>query len=875
MSSRRHFLQKLSIALGITSISPSVKSLFAKQDSPDRKNVSNGDSRSLENSGFNTPYTGEYLNRVAFPIGGIGAGMVCLEGTGALSHVSVRNAPDIFNEPYMFAALCIKNKVGNIAKVLEGSVPEWKYFGMPESGVGSGRASYGFPRFKKATFTTRFPFGKIELTDDDVPFKVKITGWSPFILGDPDNSSLPAGALEYHFSNSSNNTQDAIFSFNSQNFMHIPRRSVTSTRFEKGELIKEFPGGFLLWRDGTKDNPHYEGGFAFFADEENVRVNHHWFRGSHFDAKTISWKNIESGNIEENPPADEKATGASLYVPFKLNPGEEKTIRLKFCWYVPHTNLRKGAELDDCCSSDDKSCCETHKPWYAGKFESIYDLGKYWRDQFKDLRSKTKLFTSSFYDSTLPSEVIEAVAANLTILKSPTVLRQTNGRLWAWEGCHDGSGCCAGSCTHVWNYAQAIPHLFPSLERTLRETEFSESQTKEGFQKFRSSLPIRPAGPGRHAAADGQLGGIMKIYRDWRISADPVWLKGLWPDVKKSLDYCIKTWDPKHKGILEEPHHNTYDIEFWGPDGMCTSFYLGALTAAVEMGKELRDDVTIYQELLEKGKSYMESELFNGEYFFQKVQWKGLQAKNPVELAKGAWNVNYSPEAIALFRKEGPKYQYGDGCLSDGILGLWIAKVCGLDEFILDPNKTKSHLRSVYKYNLRRNLTDHVNPQRPSYALGNDGGLLLCTWPKGDEPTLPFVYSDEVWTGIEYQVASHLMFEGMVEEGLEIVRICRKRYDGRVRNPFNEYECGHWYARAMSSYGLLQALTGLRYDAIEKTLYIESKIGDNFNSFISTESGFGNAGLKNGKPFIDIKMGDIKIDRCIVSGEELPLNILN
>jgi hypothetical protein len=341
------------------------------------------------------------------------------------------------------------------------------------------------------------------------------------------------------------------------------------------------------------------------------------------------------------------------------------------------------------------------------------------------------------------------------------------------------------------------------------------------------------------------------------------------------LDYCIKTWDPKHKGILEEPHHNTYDIEFWGPDGMCTSFYLGALTAAVEMGKELRDDVTIYQELLEKGKSYMESELFNGEYFFQKVQWKGLQAKNPVELAKGAWNVNYSPEAIALFRKEGPKYQYGDGCLSDGILGLWIAKVCGLDEFILDPNKTKSHLRSVYKYNLRRNLTDHVNPQRPSYALGNDGGLLLCTWPKGDEPTLPFVYSDEVWTGIEYQVASHLMFEGMVEEGLEIVRICRKRYDGRVRNPFNEYECGHWYARAMSSYGLLQALTGLRYDAIEKTLYIESKIGDNFNSFISTESGFGNAGLKNGKPFIDIKMGDIKIDRCIVSGEELPLNILN
>ena len=182
---------------------------------------------------------------------------------------------------------------------------------------------------------------------------------------------------------------------------------------------------------------------------------------------------------------------------------------------------------------------------------------------------------------------------------------------------------------------------------------------------------------------------------------------------------------------------------------------------------------------------------------------------------------------------------------------------------------------AVHKYNLRKDLTNHVNPQRPSYALGNEGGLLLCTWPNGEEPALPFVYSDEIWTGIEYQVASHLIFEGMVEEGLEIVRLCRERYDGRIRNPFNEYECGHWYARAMSSYGLLQALTGLRYDAIDKTLYIDSKIGNDFKSFVSTNTGFGSAGLNDGKPFIDIKSGEINIDRCIVSGEEVPINMMN
>jgi hypothetical protein len=148
---------------------------------------------------------------------------------------------------------------------------------------------------------------------------------------------------------------------------------------------------------------------------------------------------------------------------------------------------------------------------------------------------------------------------------------------------------------------------------------------------------------------------------------------------------------------------------------------------------------------------------------------------------------------------------------------------------------------------------------------------LLCTWPRGGELSIPFVYSNEVWTGIEYQVASHLILEGRVDEGLEIVRVCRDRYDGSIRNPVNEYECGHWYARAMSSYGLLQGLTGIRYDAVEKTLYIDSRIGDNFKSFLSTATGFGSVGLKQGEPFLEVQAGDIKVDKVLVSGTEMSL----
>jgi hypothetical protein len=267
-----------------------------------------------------------------------------------------------------------------------------------------------------------------------------------------------------------------------------------------------------------------------------------------------------------------------------------------------------------------------------------------------------------------------------------------------------------------------------------------------------------------------------------------------------------------------------------------------------------------YVKLLEKGKAFIEGELFNGEYFIQKIRWQDLHAADPVR----AFTAGMLPEeAFNLLQAEGPKYQYGSGCLSDGIMGMWMASVAGLQE-VVDSNKVTSHLVSVYRHNFRKDLTDHDNPQRPTFALGNEGGLLLCSWPYGGKLTLPFVYSNEVWTGIEYQVASHLMFKGEVDKGLEIVRACRNRYDGTVRNPFDEYECGHWYARALSSYGLLQGLTGIRYDAVDRVLFMEPRIKGDFTSFVSTETGFGIAGLKDGKPFVEVKMGKIPFEKIVL-----------
>lgn len=804
-------------------------------------------------------YEGAALNRVAFPLGGIGAGTICLEGTGALSHVSLRHKPEVFNEPLIMGALYVKG-ASPTARVLEGPVPRRKAFGDPGSGNGCHGRSYGLPRFAKASFSSRFPFGTVALDDPSMPLQVELTGWSPFIPADADSSSLPAAGLEYRFINRGPKPVEAVFSFHAANFMKVDKKP--------GVSIQAMKNGFVLTQAPTPEVPWDEGHFAVFTDEP-AKVDGAWFRGGWFDPLTMLWNSVMEGKTVNRKPhaKGDPGSGGSLYIPFEVKAHSERTITVRLAWYVPSSPMRVGRDAAPaapvacgagCACGDKPAVPEGYRPWYAGQFADISAVTRFWLKHYDRLRAGSAAFSECFYDTTLPAEVVESAVANLSILKSPTCLRQTDGKLWAWEGCGDNSGCCHGTCTHVWNYAQAIPHLFPALERTLRDTEFGPSQDEQGHQNFRASLPIREPDHGFHAAADGQLGGLMKLYREWRISGDTAWMKTLWPRARKSLEYCIGTWDPDHTGTLVEPHHNTYDIEFWGADGMCTSFYLGALQAAILMGRANGDDVALFEELLARGRTVAESVLWNGEYFFQKVQWKGLRAGDPTTFSTLNSYQAAAPEAQAILKKEGPKYQYGTGCLSDGVLGDWLARCCGMEP-VFDEGKAASHAAAIFKHNFRQSLADHSNPQRPSYAMGNEAGLLLCSWPRGGKPLLPFVYSDEVWTGIEYAVASHLFMMGRVKDGLAIVRAVRARYDGTVRNPFNEYECGHWYARAMSSYAMLQGLTGARYDAVERILHLSPVVKGDFRAFLSTATGYGTVGVRKGKPFIEVKSGRIDV----------------
>jgi Glycosyl-hydrolase family 116, catalytic region/beta-glucosidase 2, glycosyl-hydrolase family 116 N-term len=701
---------------------------------------------------------------------------------------------------------------------------------------------------------------------------VTLTAWNPFIPLDDKNSGIPCAILEYTFHNTSAQRTEYEFSYH---LSHLAPGCGEDESHGRNTVIPD--RGVLLYNVEPPNAESY-GSAALIAIGETPRIKGMWLRspGWEFDSLSALWREVSAGTFTANDGSNAIDTkgrnGGSILFAGALAPGESRTHRVAITWHFPNCYLQVGGAGKEADTQGGPGCHTLPgdapplwRPFYASVWNDAREVALYLDQNYATLRARTLAFKVALFSSTLPPYVLDAVSANLGILKSPTVLRLDNGDLWGWEGCFPDAGCCHGSCTHVWNYAQAFPHLYPKLERTLRELELMRSMDENGHVTFRSALPEGPVKHDFHAASDGQLGGIMKVFREWQISGDQEWLTKMYPLAKRSLDYCIRTWDPDHRGGLFEPHHNTYDIEFWGADGMCTSIYLGALSAFSEMAQAVGqpEDAKFYGDLAHRCARFMDGQLFNGEYYQQKVQYQGLRNTSFAELVA---TVNeHSSEMQQLLKREGPKYQYGTGCISDGVIGAWMARMYGIDT-ALNREHVRNSLQSIFKNNFKPDLSQHANAQRPGYAMGHEPGLLLCSWPHGGKPTLPFVYSDEVWTGIEYQVASHLISEGYVHEGLTIVKAARSRYDGRVRNPWNEYECGNYYARAMASYALLAALSGFRYSAVQRTLWFGPQLPVRpFKTFFSTATGFGTIMLDGRDLRIQIIEGELPLEKIVLT----------
>lgn len=480
--------------------------------------------------------------------------------------------------------------------------------------------------------------------------------------------------------------------------------------------------------------------------------------------------------------------------------GERRRLRFVLAWYVSVFRKYWGV-------SKPFRGAVLHN-YYARLFGSSDDVVKYCIRNFDRLHSETMDFKRALYASTLPAPVLDAIQGNIATLKTTTCLRLEDGYFWAWEGVGKTSGSCDGTCQHVWNYAYVLPFLFPRLERGVRQNELHHSLERSGELHFRMQIPLSGKKQRHRACVDGQMGTVIKCWREWKISGDTAWLQSDWSRIRRCIEYAWNPknrdrWDPQQSGVITGRQHHTLDVELFGVNSWLTGFYHAALLAGADMARACGDEISarLYREIYALGHQYLETNTFNGRYYVQQIDLKDKAILDPFSGAGFYWD----DETGQI------KYQIGGGCEIDQVVADWHTGLIGLPA-VFDPEHRRSALKWIYKLNFM-SMDEHLNPCRV-FACNDEKGVVMCAWESGAEkPAIPIPYTEECMTGFEYAFVDSLLQCGM--EALEIVSAIRGRYDGKKRNPWAEIECGASYARAMASYALLLTYSGFRFDAVK------------------------------------------------------------
>ncbi|TAK22655.1 MAG: hypothetical protein EPO26_10315 [Chloroflexota bacterium] len=811
-------------------------------------------------------YMGAALKEIAFPLGGIGTGTVSLGGRGDLRDWEIFNRPAKGrNLPCTFFALWCRPEGGQpIARILERQLlPPF----VGDRGLSPWSVS-GLPRLGEATFVGTYPTARIRFHDEALPLGVELDALNPFAPFDDRLSGMPIAVFRWRLTNPTDRPIEATLSFTQLNAVGYDGVEL----LRRGRRDAQFGGNLNQWTDAAgargirMSRPGFDGGhpgagtMAIATPWREVTFSEHWERSGWFDDIQNFWDDFSADGrlpdrTEGTPSPPGETDAGSLGLVARIAPRQTVELPVVLAWHLPNLVNYWGPSEQ---TGGEPVLGQRMTNWYATQWPDAWAVALEACDRLDDLVHTTERFRDTLFGSTLPEEVVDAVSSQMSIIRTTTGLRTGDGRFHGFEGCDDNAGCCPMNCTHVWNYEQALAFLFPRLERSVRLTDYQVNTLPDGEQKFRTMLPLQDGVLWNYVAAtDGQMGTVMKLYREWLISGDDAYLRGLWPRAKKTIEFAWKLWDPDRDGVMEGEQHNTYDIEFYGPNTMCGALYLGALRAAEEMARHLADpDADEYRRIYESGRARYDRELWNGEYYVQQVRMP-----RPEEVQKGRYPRRH-PTAIRDGEPE-PRYQYGPGCLADQLLGQWFAHVVGLG-YLLPEEHVRSAARAIFRHNFRPSVATHESCQR-AYAVNDETALLQCTWPRGGRPRYPFPYADECWTGAEYAVAGLLIYEGEVDAGLEVVRGVRARHDGVRRNPWNEFECGHHYARALSSWALLLGLSGYQYSAPAGRLRFAPRVSaDDFRCFFTAGTAWGEVAIHGDGAKLTLHAGELTLRRLEV-----------
>jgi uncharacterized protein (DUF608 family) len=800
-------------------------------------------------------YDQEHLFQIALPLGGIGTGTVSLGGRGELRDWEIMNIPAkkystvTTGNDAPFFAIYVKPEGGKaITTLLSGQMYPYEYLHYEGRPVNH----HGFPRFANTSFDAAYPFGQVHLSDNDLPVKVTIKGFNPFIPGDEENSGLPIAVLSYEVTNTDDRPVEVSIAGSLRNFIGKDgNRFRTDT---KGDYIplgaknnrNEFRKtgtmqGIYMYSDGVAKNDPAWGTIALVTQANDVT-----FRTA---SKANNWNNSilnfwddfsDDGILTERAvKPNEDDPMASLSVKKTIAPQATETFTFFLTWNFPN---RKAWEQY---STESSTIIGNY---YSQKYPDAWKTAETIIPQIPELEKQTLTFVNALLNTSYPDVVKEAALFNLNPLRSQTMFRLPDGHLMGWEGVFDRFGSCYGTATHVYDYEMAIPFLFGNLARTMRDVEFNYAlRPDNGLLNGRTALPLSEANKASFAPCDGQMACIMKAYREWQLSGDHDFLKTNWTQIKKALSYAWieRGWDGNQDGVMEGSQHNTMDVNYFGPNPQEGYWYMGALHVTEKMAVAMKDKefAKKCRDLYEKGSRWMDENLFNGEYYEHKITdpqtFEYLDMNDP--------NVKI------------PEFQLGQGCLVDQLAGQYMAHICGLG-YLGDKQHIQTTMKSVMKYNFVSDFSRHFNNMR-SYAMGNEAGLIMASWPKG-RLEVPFPYFAEVMTGFEYCAATNMIYEGMEADALKCIKAIRDRHDGLKRNPFSEPECGHHYARSMAAWAPVIALSKFGYSGVDKTMTFTAQPGA---YFWSNGYAWGTCKVENESVILEVLHGSLSLAKFRLS----------
>ena len=785
-------------------------------------------------------YEGEYTREISMPAGGIGAGSVGFAGNGAFTDWEIDGPFKGRINPFTHFALKASGANGTVAKVLQGdhvrdltgtyARDKFRHRGFgygPDSGTLA-----GFPHFANCAFEGAFPWAKAELSDPGFPASVTVEAWCSFIPMNEDDSSLPCAFYDVTVANNSGESVDYTLAF------------TLGSLFPKGENAR-------FAKDDLTGLRISEGGNSICAvtDAPEAYVQESWFRGAWFDGPTVYWNEMSSEKpLMERSYTEPGCAPGVIGVPFRLAAGEKRRVSFILAWYFP-------VQVNDWDSDGEMSW----KKWYATKFASVDEVIGYAGKNASRLHRETMAFRDALYSVSIPDFALDAAGAALSTLVTPVTMRHTDGSFYGWEGLQELSGSCEGTCQHVWNYAYALPYLFPNLEKSVRRLERDHSQWEDGRITFRLRTPAGRGRGWKMPCVDGQMGYILKIYREWKNTGDESWLREMWASAKKAMEFAwldtdVK-WDPDRDGIMDGRQHHTLDMELFGPSSWLEGFYLAALKAMAEMAAHMGEDASEYLRMYENGRKFLNDRLFNGEYYHQLVDLTDRAQLERFEKADNYWN----PEAGEL------KYQIGEGLIIDQALAQWHANLMGLGE-IYDREKLHTALESLYRYNFKPVMREFCNPCRV-FSLGGEGGTVMCEYPEGAaKPAIPVPYCQETMTGFEYAAAALMIQEGLIGHGEEMIKAVRDRYDGKKRNPWNEIECGNNYSRAMAAFSFIPAYAGYRCDAVKGEMGFAPVTGGDIATLWSMGNAWGSAVISEDATVITVSGGTLALRSLTLPG---------